>query len=345
MSFRKVCLLFCAIVASIFAVTSSSFAQNTCGTGSAYFASNIVSFAPGTGVTSGVGFGQPSRLLCAPVGGSDVLSLGAGGTVIAGFDQPIVDGPGTDFITFENGFAVGTSVFAEFAFVEVSTDGVNFVRFPSLFETVTASIGSFGVLPAGCSRNLAGQNLFFPQAIPTDYADPCLGGGDAFDLADLQTEPPVLAGTVDLSNIQFVRLVDVIGDGSSTDSLGRSIFDPLSAGASADMDAIAVVHHALNQVASRPGIEVTFDSSTRRIQVTVSDTDGLGDLLGPARISVNQVAVDVGFLFSLFSVSAVSTTSISFTSPPIAPGFFAQIAMSVTDAQGLRSSDVDAVRP
>jgi hypothetical protein len=35
----------------------------------------------------------------------------------------------------------------------------------------------------------------------------------------------VLSGDIDLSNIQFVRLVDIPGNGAFTDSLGNPIYD------------------------------------------------------------------------------------------------------------------------
>jgi hypothetical protein len=49
---------------------------------------------------------------------------------------------------------------------------------------------------------------------------------------------------VDLQNIGFVRVVDMIGDGSETDSFGNPIYDPYPTTGSAgfDLDAIGVMH-------------------------------------------------------------------------------------------------------
>src|SRR3954451_22815791 len=52
-----------------------------------------------------------------------VVSLGDGGWLTMNFAQPITNGTGADFVVFENGFS---DTFLELAFVEVSSDGVNF---------------------------------------------------------------------------------------------------------------------------------------------------------------------------------------------------------------------------
>src|SRR5262245_7229907 len=73
----------------------------------------IESFLPG----ANAGFGQdrfPQIVYGEPHGGGarqgslDVLSLGAAGEIVVGFGaNAIVDGPGVDFIVFENAFYVG----------------------------------------------------------------------------------------------------------------------------------------------------------------------------------------------------------------------------------------------
>ena len=57
-----------------------------------------------------------------------VVSLGDGGSATLTFAQPLADVPGPDFAVFENAF---NGAFLELAHVEVSSDGVNFFRFPS----------------------------------------------------------------------------------------------------------------------------------------------------------------------------------------------------------------------
>ncbi|WP_234022890.1 TonB-dependent receptor [Sorangium cellulosum] len=96
---------------------------------------------------SGQGFGEdrfPDIVLGPPkgagcCGGSlDVLSLGNGGSIVLAFEgNAIVDGPGADFLVFENAFARGgdaASVFAELATVEVSEDGAAWSAFPCTAE-------------------------------------------------------------------------------------------------------------------------------------------------------------------------------------------------------------------
>ncbi|MEO1338440.1 MAG: cell surface protein, partial [Myxococcota bacterium] len=91
------------------------------------YATEVVSFEPGPGA----GFGQaglPEVVLGPPMGlgvgaGSiDVLSLGVGGSIVLGFAAPIIDGPGPDFVVFENPFFIGgasDALFAELGRVSV----------------------------------------------------------------------------------------------------------------------------------------------------------------------------------------------------------------------------------
>ena len=82
----------------------------------------------------------PARALGQAVGDSfDIVSLGRGGQITLTLSRPIRDGEGFDFAVFENGF---TDTFLELAWVEVSTDGVHFVRFPNFYSA--NSLGGFG---------------------------------------------------------------------------------------------------------------------------------------------------------------------------------------------------------
>ena len=75
-------------------------------------------------------FGYPAIALGAAQESSyDVVSLGDAGMATLTFDRPIVNGSGPDFVVFENGFS---DTFLELAFVEVSSDGNRFVRFPAV---------------------------------------------------------------------------------------------------------------------------------------------------------------------------------------------------------------------
>jgi len=141
-----------------------------------------------------------------------VVSLGDAGAATLTFEQPIEDGPGFDFVVFENGFPAGDAYFLELAFVEVSSDGENFFRFPAISNTDTSEqVGTFGLLRPENISNLAGQ--FAGQL------------GTPFDLQEL-------AGTegLDLDQVTHVRIVDVVGaladSIASLDSRGNKINDP-----------------------------------------------------------------------------------------------------------------------
>jgi hypothetical protein len=87
-------------------------------------------------------FGTPSQALGYADGVSThVVSLGDGGSITLWFATPIANGPGADFAVFENGFLSGSPglAFLELGFVDVSSDGVHFFRFPSVSETQTAN--------------------------------------------------------------------------------------------------------------------------------------------------------------------------------------------------------------
>jgi len=178
-----------------------------------------------------------------------VLSLGDGGFITLGFDDPIVDGPGDDFAVFENGFFddVSGGFFAELAFVEVSSNGIDFARFDSA-TTNTLPLGSFG------------------QIDPEDYdgfagLDPA-GLGTGFDLAALVGHPLEQLGLLDLQDIAFVRLVDVIGDGSTLAGDQNAVHDPYPTPfvvGGFDLDGVGVRHvpepaHALMMLFGLPGL-------------------------------------------------------------------------------------------
>ena len=82
-------------------------------------------------------FGDETLALGKPGGTMDVVSLGDGGTATLTFDSPIFNGKGPDFAVFENGLhpdtdSTMTLYFLELAFVEVSSDGEHFFRFPAV---------------------------------------------------------------------------------------------------------------------------------------------------------------------------------------------------------------------
>jgi hypothetical protein len=112
---------------------------------------------PGAGLVS---FGDPANAL-GPADGNatHVVSLGDGGQITLSFAHPINDGPGPDLAVFENGFVTSPVLaYLELAFVEVSTNGTDFVRFPSASLTqTTTQIGTFGTLDTTNIDGLAGK--------------------------------------------------------------------------------------------------------------------------------------------------------------------------------------------
>jgi hypothetical protein len=216
-----------------------------------FFAEEVVDFSPGAGAS---GPEALPKVLGGPRGGgmnqgnvSDVLTLGETGSVTVGFNQKwIEDGPGSDFIVFENPFTVGGNpdlVFGELAFVEVSTDGTNFARFDSL-SLNPGPIGPFGTLNKNLVSGLVGTQpvLANVDTNAVNPFDPSAAGGNAFDLSALANNALVLSGQVNLNQIRYLRLVDIKGDGTTLDSAGNPIYDATGFNNSADIDAVSVIH-------------------------------------------------------------------------------------------------------
>ena len=96
------------------------------------------------------------------------VALGQGGTATLTFAQPITNGPGYDFAVFGNGFSEGSQEWCKPAFVEVSSDGVNFFPFPSVSLTqTTTQVGSYGTLDPTNLYDLAGKD-------PVGYGTPSI---------------------------------------------------------------------------------------------------------------------------------------------------------------------------
>lgn len=194
-------------------------------------------------------FMDPLKVLDGPKGlgdyqGSlDVLSLGINGNITLGFDVTIINKPGYDFIIFENPFRIVSQpekVYAELMFVEVSTDGINFVRFPCISNTQSP-----GTIYPEDVTNLAGVWPVYANVDENDIDpfNPDISGGDAFDLDDLVNDIMVQSGLVDLQNIQYIKLIDIRGDGTFLDSNGNPIFDAIDMDNGADLDAVAVINY------------------------------------------------------------------------------------------------------
>ncbi|MCB0733356.1 MAG: hypothetical protein H6608_01485 [Flavobacteriales bacterium] len=163
------------------------------------------------------------------------LSLGDDGSITLEFDPPISNQRGDDFVVFENGFAWQGGFFLELAFVEVSSDGRNFTRFPSQYGGDTLNqIENLAYMECEWYHNLAGKH----QA---PYGTP-------FDLDSLSN-----TDSLDLNAIRFIRLLDVVGSLVDSlkvrDSRGVPINDPWPtafANSGFDLDAVGILNNSVS---------------------------------------------------------------------------------------------------
>jgi hypothetical protein len=161
-------------------------------------------------------------------GTQGTVSLGDGGYAILTFYDAIYNGNGWDFAVFENSF---DGDFLELAFVEVSSDGINFFRFPSTSLTdTTMQTGTFGNLDPTKINNLAGKYRVF-------YGTP-------FDLEELKDTPGL-----DVNNVSHIKIIDVVGSVqdhyATRDAQGNKINDPWPTPfpqGGFDLDAVGVIH-------------------------------------------------------------------------------------------------------
>ena len=173
-----------------------------------------------------------------------VVSLGDGGTAVLTFDSPICNQQGPDFAVFENPFHNAPHCFLELAFVEVSSDGENYVRFPAVTNVpFDEQMGGFGVMDATLIHNFAGKYEVL-------YGTP-------FDLDELEDN-----ALLDKNHITHIRLVDVIGninpEYATYDSEGHIVNDPWPTpfwSSGFDLDAIGVIHDIAHYSVSENGEE------------------------------------------------------------------------------------------
>ncbi len=184
---------------------------------------------PGYGYVS---YGTEADALGKATGDSfGVVTLGDNGSATLTFDHPICNGTGYDFAVFENGMS---DTFLELGFVEVSSNGTDFFRFPSVSVTqTTTQVEGFGNLDPTNIHNLAGK-----------YRQ---GYGTPFDLEELKNISPLL----NVNAVTHVRIIDVVGciqDAYARyDSQGHKINDPWSTPfekGGFDLDAVGVIHQA-----------------------------------------------------------------------------------------------------
>ncbi len=225
----------------------------------AQFASSVVSYNSGLGFQAGFttassALGEPSRVTPGLYGGpvdlfnsaylsSQVVSIGAGGSLTLQFTAPILNNPanafGRDFNIFGNAGFVITNEYSLETFdwvgtpatdgslygadatstrVSVSSDGVNFYTlnpaFASLVDSLfpTDGIGDFGlpVNPSLTASSFAGKNLADIRALYNGS-----GGGASYDISWAQDG---LGQSVSLGSIEFVR-VEVLAGNAEIDGI------------------------------------------------------------------------------------------------------------------------------
>lgn len=203
-----------------------------------YDSSAFVAWATGSEITRGyqdisdpsLGYASTgdSFSVAGIAGTNGMVSLGDGGNAVVRFAHPIINGPSWDFAVFENSFS---DTFLELAFVEVSSDGIHFFRFPASSLTDTSvQTNSFGLTDPEKINNLAGKY----RAL---YGTP-------FDLDELSG----IAG-LDVNDVRYVKIVDVTGSidpqYASYDTAGRAVNDPWPTAYPSggfDLDAVGVIH-------------------------------------------------------------------------------------------------------
>lgn len=212
------------------------------------WADEVVHYLPSPNVA--LGWSDHSMSL-GPVKGEyfDIVSLGDlnanqmtnrinPGSITLSFFKPLQDKTGADLAVFENsivsqgGSGIAGQPFAELAYVEISSDGEVFARFPSRFLT-TEPVGSFGTIDASNIFGLAGKHANANG----------LSWGTPFDFAALKDDPAVISGQIKLNAITHVRVVDIAGNGAYRDTIGAPIYDAWETSVSGgfDLEAVGVI--------------------------------------------------------------------------------------------------------
>lgn len=236
-----------------------------------------------------VTFGNPEDAI-GPAGQNGVVSLGDGGIAIVSFQNPITNGTGADFAIFENAF---NDAFLELAFVEVSSDGAYFARFPSVSLTQNQTqIDGFGTIDATKIHNLAGKYR-------SNYGTP-------FDLDDINDS------LVNKNHITHIKIIDVVGciqtPYATYDSQGNIINDPFPTEyptGGFDLDAIGVIHPLLEikedpnfccSIFPNPAADKIFIHTTNKnalMEITMYNSHGIKSL---QQITTHSKPIDISAL-------------------------------------------------
>ncbi|MBQ0016092.1 MAG: T9SS type A sorting domain-containing protein [Bacteroidales bacterium] len=217
----------------------------------------------------------------------NVVSLGDGGSAVLTFGGEIYNGNGPDFAVYENSF---DDDFLELAFVEVSSDGIHYVRFPSTSLTQTETqIDGFGIIDPTMINNLAGKYR--------------MGYGTPFDLEALRD-----SANIDINHISHIRLIDVVGTIDSTygsrDAYGHIINDPYPTDFNScgfDLAGVGVMHiNALDiknatthdiAIYPNPVTNVLNITTTTQTEASLYDIQGKKMLTQTMTTGLNQIDI------------------------------------------------------
>ena len=182
----------------------------------------VVEFKPGTGQNNGQSeeyfpeniFGFPSKIASPATPEStpeEILSLGLGGEIIVRIkDAAIKNGPGYDFVIYENAFnnPLNGLIYAEPAKVSVSINGIDFFEFPYDEDDLSGCAGT-------------------KPTIGADNYDPDKYGGNKFDLEELG-----------LKEVQYIKITDITE--IIKDDPDHDYYDPTLTGF--DLDALVALY-------------------------------------------------------------------------------------------------------
>ena len=238
-------------------------------------------------------YGADSLAFGVPGGTFDVVSLGDGGVATLTFDSPIYNGTGPDFAVFENGFANAQNPDTwalELGFVEVSSDGVNFFRFPAVTYVQTENqLGNGGSIDPAQLHNFASKYGAF-------YGTP-------FDLDEVEDN-----ALLDKNRVTHIRIVDVVGcikpEYATYDAEGHIVNDPWPtafASSGFDLDAVGVIHDLAHSDVSENGeefISLYPNPVKDRLTVQAENLQSIEvfNLVGQLVMTTDQPVVDMNDL-------------------------------------------------
>lgn len=218
-------------------------------------------------------FGAPENALGKADG--QLVSFGDAGYAIIQFEAPLINAPGPDFAVFSNAMFSPPNQFSksfvEPAFVEVSSNGTDFERFPAIsYMQTETQVSSFEAVEWELYQNFAG--LF-----PVFYGVP-------FDLEDIE-------GTVvNINNITHVKIIDAVGcinpEFATYDSEGNIVNSawptPFHTGGF-DLDAVAVINSAnsiytkqfdMINIYPNPASDFLIIENRRNTELAIYDVSG-----------------------------------------------------------------------